>query len=164
MKKALIDNLPYVAMIALGAAIFRLGVGGAFWPTALAGGYVLYGVAGAFWIMLFVCPWCQFHGTSLCPCGYGAIAGRLRSKKDGGNFTRRFRRHIPVIVPLWFLPPVAGGIALCRGFSWPLLGLLAAFAVNSFVILPLVSKRYGCARCPQRETCPWMGRCGGPPD
>jgi hypothetical protein len=158
-RRALIDNLPYIAMILLGAVIFRLSVDSATWQGVLAEGYVAYGALGAFWIMVFVCPYCHFHGTTLCPCGYGWIAAKLRSKKESEDFAGRFKRHIPVIVPLWFLPPVAGGMALYGAFSWTLLILLAAFAVNSYVLLPLVSKRYGCASCPQKDTCPWMGGC-----
>jgi hypothetical protein len=33
-----------------------------------------------------------------------------------------------------------------------------AFALNSFIILPLISRKYGCAHCPQRDECPWMSR------
>ena len=157
--QAWLDNLPYMAMIVLGAAIFSISIDSTPWRWVSAAGYVVYGALGAVWIMLFVCPWCHFHDTNLCPCGYGRIAARLRSKKNGDDFARRFRRHIPVIVPLWFLPPIAGAIALCFSFSWLLLGLLVVFALNSYVILPLVSKHYGCARCPQKETCPWMGGC-----
>jgi hypothetical protein len=159
VRQALIDNLPYMAMIALGAAIFSLSVRSSPWQWALAAGYILYGVLGAVWIMLFVCPWCHFYDTDLCPCGYGRIAARLRAKREGDDFARRFRRHIPVIVPLWFLPPIAAAIALCFWFSWLLLGVLVVFALNSYVILPLVSKHYGCVNCPQKETCPWMGGC-----
>jgi hypothetical protein len=158
-RQAWIDNLPYMAMIALGAAIFWISLDSTWWRWVSASGYVAYGALGAVWIMLFVCPWCHFYDTDLCPCGYGRIAARLRAKQDGDDFARRFRRHIPAIVPLWFLPPIAGTIALCFLFSWLLLGLLAAFALNSYVVLPLVSKHYGCAKCPQKETCPWMGGC-----
>jgi len=158
-RQALIDNLPYAAMILLGAAIFAVSLGSPLWQWLSVAGYVAYGVLGALWIMLFVCPWCHFYDTRLCPCGYGRIAAKLRAKKDGEDFARQFKRHIPVIVPLWLLPPVAGGIAAYREFSWLLAVLLAAFVVNSYAILPLLSKRYGCAKCPQKDTCPWMGGC-----
>jgi len=158
-RQALIDNLPYMAMILLGAAILWGAVGSPFCRGFLAAGYVAYGALGALWIMAFVCPYCHFHGTDLCPCGYGSIAAKLRSKKECEDFPRRFKRHIPVIVPLWFLPPIVGGIAVCGEFSWILLGLMAVFVVNSYVILPLVSKHYGCRSCPQKDTCPWMGGC-----
>jgi hypothetical protein len=159
VRHALIDNLPYAAMILLGGAIIWGSVGSVFWQGLLAAGYVVYGALGALWIIVFVCPYCHFHGTNLCPCGYGLIAAKLRSKLDCEDFPRRFKRHIPVIVPLWFLPPIAGGIAVWRDFSWVLAGLIAVFAVNSYVILPLVSKHYGCRSCPQKDTCPWMGGC-----
>ena len=158
-RHALIDNLPYAAMIILGGTIIWGSGDSAFWQGLLAAGYVAYGALGALWIMVFVCPYCHFHGTDLCPCGYGPIAAKLRSKRDCEDFPRRFRRHIPVIVPLWFLPPIAGGIAVCGKFSWVLFGLIAAFVVNSYVILPLVSKQYGCRSCPQKDSCPWMGGC-----
>lgn len=154
-----IDNLPYLAMLLLGAAIFWVGIDTGTWRWLSGVLYVVYGVAGAFWIMLFVCPFCHFYDTRLCPCGYGQIAVKLRAKRDGDLFAKQFKKHIPVIVPLWFLPLIPGGIGLYRDFTWMLVILLAVFAVNSFVILPLISKKYGCAQCPQKETCPWMGTC-----
>ena len=156
----LIANLPYVAMVLLGSAIFLIGVNVGLWRWLGAGVYLAYGAAGALWVMLFICPYCGFHATRLCPCGYGRIAAALRSRKDGNRFARQFRKHIPVIVPLWFIPLIAGAVFLARGFSWALLILMLAFAVNSFVVLPLVSTRYCCARCSQNSTCPWMARRG----
>lgn len=155
----LIDNLPYLLMIVLGAAIFALGPGGAAWRWPLAAAYAVYGVLGALWIMLFVCPYCHFFATRLCPCGYGRIAPRLRRRQAGSEFARQFRRHIPVIVPLWFLPPIAAGIALIQHFTWLMTVLAVVFVVNGFVVLPLLSRMYGCKQCPQKETCPWMGGC-----
>lgn len=152
-----VDNLPYIAMILLGSAIFWVGFENIFWRWLWAVFYFAYGVAGALWIMVFVCPYCHFYDTRLCPCGYGIIASKLRAKKDGANFTQQFKKHIPAIVPLWIIPLVLGAIVLAGNFSWLLLGLLIAFVVNSYAILPLVSRRYGCASCPQKETCPWMG-------
>jgi hypothetical protein len=155
--QATIDNLPYMAMIVLGSAICYFGFQDIFWRCFLAGFYLVYGVTGALWIMIFVCPYCHFYDTRMCPCGYGTIAARLRAKKEGSDFPRQFKKHIPAIVPLWFIPLIAGAIALWGGFSWILLGLLIAFVVNSYAILPFVSKHYGCATCPQKDTCPWMG-------
>lgn len=152
-----IDNLPYLAMVLSGAAVFLLGGRGpAAWLAAAV--YLAYGAAGALWVILFICPHCDFYDTRLCPCGYGRIAAKLRSRKDGGDFARQFRRHIPVIVPLWIIPLIAGGAFLWVNFSWPLLALLVGFAVNSFLVLPLVSRRFGCQGCPQKAACPWMGR------
>lgn len=156
--QVLLDNLPYIIMCLLGSVIFWL-AGREMWRWLLGGLYLGYGAAGAIWIILFVCPYCHFYDTGLCPCGYGRIAARLRSKNNPDLFARRFRRHIPVIVPLWILPVAGGVVSLFGQFSWLLLGLLGAFLVNSYVILPLVSRRYGCASCPQKKNCPWMSRC-----
>jgi hypothetical protein len=152
--QATVDNLPYMAMIVLGSAIFWFGFENLFLRYFLAVFYLIYGVAGAFWIMVFVCPYCHFYDTRMCPCGYGTIAAKLRAKKEGSDFPRQFKKHIPAIVPLWFIPVIAGAIALWGDFSWLVLGLSVAFAVNSYLILPLVSKHYGCASCPQKDTCP----------
>lgn len=156
-----VNNLPYALMIVLGGGLIAsaLGIGTAGLAAAL--GYVAYGLFGALWIIVFLCPSCAYHGTRNCPCGYGTLSTYLRRKAETRCFATQFKRHIPVIVPLWFIPPVVGGAALARGFSWVLAVLLAAFALDAFLILPLFSKRHGCAECPQRDDCPWMGgSCG----
>jgi len=154
-------NLPYAAMIMLGAATIALGYHfsvGSIWG-ALA--YFAYGFGGALWIMAFVCPYCAHFGARTCPCGYGAVAARLVKKGDRECFPQKFKRHIPVIVPLWIIPPALGVAALVRSFNWLLLVLVCLFAVNAFIILPLVSKRDSCGGCPQREICPWTSStCG----
>ena len=154
-----IDNLPYILMTILGAAIFFMS-GGSLWRWITAGLYALYGIAGAFWIIIFVCPYCHYHDTRLCPCGYGKIAAKLRPKKSDTLFTEKYRRHIPVIVPLWIAPVIAGGISLILSFSLWMLALVIFFAVNSFIVLPLLSRKYGCAHCPQKDKCPWMRQKG----
>ncbi len=155
--RALIDNLPYALMILCGGTVFLIAPGGPTWRWSAAIVYAVYGVVGALWIMYFVCPYCHFYDTRLCPCGYGRIAAKLRPRQETGQFARQFRRHIPVIVPLWFLPLIAAGVGLVRDFTWLLLGLTIVFAVNSFLVLPLVSRKYGCKTCPQKDGCPWMG-------
>jgi len=151
-----LSNLPYLAMLALGFAIFLACFNTTPWRWLWAFLYVFYGFAGSLWIMLFLCPYCNFYDTRLCPCGYGRLAPKLRTRKDSLLFARQFRRHICAIVPLWFIPPVVGVVSLFKSFSLPLLVLLLVFAVNSFVILPLFSRKYGCAHCPQKQSCPWM--------
>lgn len=69
-------------------------------------------------------------------------------------------KKVVIIVPLWFIPPIAGGVMLWREFSWLVTALLVLFLIDSFLVLPLVSKRHCCAQCPQKETCPWMGSRG----
>ncbi len=152
----LMDNLPYIIMIVLGTAIFLTGIEATFWRWGAAGLYFLYGIVGAFWIIVFVCPYCHFFDTSSCPCGYGRIAARLRDKKDDRLFTKKFKRHIPVIFPLWLAPTITGGIGLKVDFSTSMLALVILFVIDAFVILPWVSKKYGCAHCPQKDMCPWM--------
>ncbi len=155
-----INNLPYVAMTLLGAAILITGFGNPVWGWICASAYVIYSVAGALWIIVFLCPFCERHGTMCCPCGYGRVAARLREKADVSRFREKFKRHIPVIVPLWFIPIIAGVVFALRTFSWSLVILLVVFALVAFVLLPLFSKRHSCAHCPQKESCPWMGSKG----
>lgn len=154
----LVNNLPYIAMTLLGAAIFIVGFGNPVWGWVAGCAYFIYGVAGALWIMIFVCPYCERYDTMCCPCGYSRIAARLRQIKDTSRFKEKFRKHIPVIVPLWFIPVLIGAALAVRSFSWSLLVLLIVFALEAFIVLPLVSTRHGCADCPQKDSCPWMGR------
>ena len=152
----LINNTAYIVMILLGAVILVTGYGGSAggWISAIA--YLAYGIAGAVWIMVFVCPYCRYFDTRSCPCGYGHIATKFRTRETVECFNEKFKKHIPVIVPLWFIPIVAGAVPLVRNFTLLLLDLLIIFVINAFIILPLVSTRHGCKECPQKETCPWM--------
>jgi hypothetical protein len=152
----LINNAAYIVMVLLGSAILIFSYGGSAggWVSVIA--YIAYGIVGSIWIMVFVCPYCRYFETRSCPCGYGHIAPMFRSKGTVECFNEKFKKHIPVIVPLWFIPIVAGIVPLIRNFSLPLLIMLIIFAVNAFIILPLVSTRHGCKECPQKATCPWM--------
>jgi len=152
----LINNTAYIVMILLGSVILVMSYGGSAggWISACA--YLAYGIAGSVWIIVFVCPYCRYWNTRSCPCGYGRIAARFRDKETVECFDEKFKKHIPVIVPLWFIPIVAGLVPLIRGFSLPLLVLLIIFAINAFIILPLVSTKHGCKECPQKDKCPWM--------
>ena len=151
-----VDNLPYIVMVLLGAVIFFMGFEASLWRWLTSGLFILYGIVGAFWIIVFVCPYCHYYDTRLCPCGYGRIAAKIRTKRDDSQFIKKFRKHIPVIFPLWLAPVAAGVTFLILSFSLWVLGLMVLFAVDSFVILPLLSTRYGCAHCPQKDECPWM--------
>ncbi len=157
-KEVLLSNVPYAAMVALGAAAIYLGGQAAPWAGVAAAGFVVYGVAGALWIMIFMCPYCAYYASRACPCGYGVIAARLVPKGECECFAAKFKRHIPVIVPLWLIPAAVGGVALYRHFAWPLAAVLLAFAVDAYVILPLLAKSHSCGDCPQRDGCPWMGK------
>jgi len=149
-------NTPYIAMVLLGGATMAYAYGSSAWALTGAAGYLAYGVAGAFWVMIFVCPYCAYHGTTACPCGYGALSARMVGKGDRDCFAAKFKRHIPAIVPLWMIPIACGGMALWHSFSWRLVGLVAVFVVESWIILPIVSRRYACTDCPQKDDCPWM--------
>ena len=155
--EVIIANVPYGGMVLLGAVIISYFFG--FSPLAIAGTalYLAYGIAGALWIMIFVCPYCAYYASTGCPCGYGTISARIVKKGDRNCFPEKFKKHIPVIVPLWVIPVVCGGIALWRSFSWWGVGLIGAFIVEAWVILPIVSKGHCCTECPQKDDCPWMG-------
>ena len=154
----LASNLPYIAMTVLGSVVLIVGLSGSVWRWAAGIVYFLYGVLGAFWIMFFVCSYCRYWGTRSCPCGYGRVAAKIRARKPGDRFAEKFRKHIPVIVPLWFVPVLVGAAVLLRSFSWVFLILSITFAVDAFLILPLFSKGHACKDCPQKDTCPWMRR------
>jgi len=158
LTEELLSNCPYTAMIALGALILFASFTVPFWEWMATSAYLIYGVAGTLWIILFICPYCSYWGTRSCPCGYGRIASKLREKKTDGCFTDKFKKHIPVIVPLWFIPILVGVPFVIRSFSWLLLILLVFFAIDAFVVLPLFSTKHGCKECPQKDSCPWMSR------
>ena len=115
-----------------------------------------YGVFGVLWIMLLICPYCRLFGTAHCPGGYGAVASKLRAAGDFSLFAEKFRRHTPVLYLLWVLPPVVAGVALWRRFDPLVAALVAAFALDAFVLLPVLSKKLSCSTCPQRDVCPRM--------
>jgi hypothetical protein len=156
--ETLVANLPYMAMVVLGTGTIAVSLGATPWALGGAVGYFTYGVAGAFWIMIFMCPSCAYYGTRECPCGYGMISSRLVRQREQACFSKKFKIHIPVIVPIWLIPAACGGYALYRSFSWPLLVLLFSFIIDSYIILPLVAKSHSCAECPQKEDCPWMAK------
>jgi len=151
-----IDNLPYVLMIVIGAAINLIGFKMSIWGMIAAGAFIFYGIIGAFWIILFVCPFCQYYNTRSCPCGYGKLAARFRKKSSKEKFTEKFKKHIPVIIPLWIIPVLEGIILLSIDFNHLLLILIIVFIINSYIFLPLLARIYGCAHCPQNNDCPWM--------
>lgn len=152
----LINNLPYILMAVIGGIIILSGYKISFQGWLLAGSYILYSIIGAFWIIIFICPYCHYYNTRACPCGYGKISGKLRQKGDENLFRKKFNMHISVIVPLWIIPLIAGIIFLINNYSLFMLALIIIFSVNSFIILPLLSRKHGCADCPQKKNCPWM--------
>jgi len=152
----LADNVPYLLMGLCGSALLLAGFGPTLSGWLAAGSYFAYCMAGAVWIMIFVCPYCQYHGTRSCPCGYGQISAKLAPKHEENRFAAQFRKHIPVIVPLWAIPLIAGIVFYMQHRSQVVLVLLIVFVLDAFVLLPLVSRLYGCGHCPQKTDCPWM--------
>ncbi len=107
--ETILANVPYIFMVVIGAWTIAYADGFSAQVLAGAGGYFAYGILGAVWIMIFVCPYCAYYATHSCPCGYGMISARIIKKGDYNCFSVKFKRHIPVIVPLWLIPVVCGG-------------------------------------------------------
>ncbi len=152
----LTDNIPYIAMAFIGSTILLLAINHTIYARLAAITYPLYAIIGSLWIIIFVCPFCQYHGTKSCPCGYGQISALLRHANPEKPFAEKFKKHIPLIIPLWFIPPIVAVIALIINFQLTILFLTIIFLINSFIILPQLSKKYGCAHCPQKQDCHWM--------
>jgi hypothetical protein len=158
LKSQLMDNIPYSLMIVFGVLIFLFGLGFTATAFVAAGLYVLYGFLGIFLMLIFVCSHCANFGSNACVSGYGKFAARLVKRKDRDGFTRAFKSYIPFIVPIWAIPALAGIAFLILSFSALMLALVVLFMVISYAILPMLSTKYACARCPQRDKCPWMGK------
>ncbi len=155
-SETILANIPYAVMVLIGTMIIAYAYGLTTLAFTAAIGYLIYGAIGALWIIIFVCPFCAFYATKGCPCGYGMISVKIVKKSSRNCFPEKFSRHIPVIVPLWLIPVVCGGIALWISFSWRLAGLVSVFIIESWIILPIVSVKHGCVDCPQKDSCPWM--------
>jgi hypothetical protein len=151
-----IDNLPYILMLILGAVIHVIAIRPLYLGWSAAVLYIILALVGALWIILFVCPYCNFFDTRLCPCGYGQISSKLRRKGEEINFTAKFKKNIPFIVPVWIIPLIVAIISLLSNFKTSLVIVSLAFFVNSFIILPASAKIYGCGHCAQKNECPWM--------
>ena len=154
----LIDNLPYMIMTTLGAVILLITLGYGLWGWLAAILFILYGIIGTVWFIIFICPYCHFYDTRACPCGYGQIAAKVKAKASIEQFNEKFKKHIPIIFPLWILPVLVGVISLIYNFSSLVLILIILFIIDAYILLPLVSRIYGCAHCPQKDDCPWMIR------
>ncbi|OGF52077.1 MAG: hypothetical protein A2044_07080 [Candidatus Firestonebacteria bacterium GWA2_43_8] len=146
-----IDNIPYIVMVLLGAVIIYI-----VQNALLASLFVVYGIVGTLWFIVFICPFCHYYGSKACPCGYGTLSAKVMKKKDDSKFNKVFKRNVIAIVPLWFLPIAAGVYGMVKSFSVSMLILVVIFIVDSCVILPWVSRKYGCVNCPNKEECFWM--------
>lgn len=85
-SSSLLDNLPFAAMLLMGAAILKLSIGASPAGWLVAVGYVVVGLLGVLGIMVLLCPFCPSYGKRSCPCGYGVIAARLRKAARPEDF------------------------------------------------------------------------------
>ncbi len=156
ITKRLIHNIPYAATILLGAVVIYFSIEDSFLKLLLSGAFILYGILSTLWFMMFLCVHCQSYGSQKCRSGFGLLASKLRARGDPTLFRKKFKIHIAVVVPSWFVPLIIGLISLYDEFTFTKMFLLSLFMINSFVILPLASRNKGCSDCPQRSDCPWM--------
>lgn len=147
----LADNSPYIATVVLGAWVLLP----LHWAAALA--EVVAGVLGPLWIIIKVCPNCHLYGSSACQSGYGLLSSRLAAKGDTEQFGTNFNVHIIATGPMWFLP-VAGAVWLLLTGGEVLWLVLIAFLLVTFMAMPLKARYYTCARCANRDNCPWGSR------
>jgi hypothetical protein len=152
----LVENIPYAAMVLIGSAIFLLGFGFTFAGWLSAALYATYGVIGTLWIIVFVCPYCPNFGSA-CFSGHGEISAMFMQKKDQHKFASEFKKNIPVIIPIYAIPMLAGIAFFGLSLSYLVLLCAIVFAVNSYALAPLVSKKFACSKCSVKDECPWMG-------
>ncbi len=142
------ENALQIVMYILGAVITWM----IAWPLAVL--YVAYSLLSNVLYMAWVCPYCGHYALGTCPAGFHILSARRFKPKPGTTFSREFRRNLYIMVPGWFVPPLAGLYLLLSGFSWTVLLLLVAFCVVGFWLLPESSKKHceGCETvdCPRR--------------
>lgn len=106
-----IENFPYVLMMLFGVVILLVGLQFSLIAWLSAGLYTICGIAGAFWIIVFVCPYCHNFGVS-CPSGHGQLSAKFMTKKDETLFSKKIRKNMPGFVLPFIVPVVAGAIFL----------------------------------------------------
>ena len=152
------NNASYVLMVFGGAFIIgeALDWTSSGWFSASI--YAFYGIVSTLVVAGFVCPHCGFYGTRACSSGYGLLSALIRKRADRSRFPRQFKTFIPMIAPLWFLPPVLAGLDLYYRFDARLLAFVIIFSINSFILLPLLANKENCDHCAQKRNCPWKSR------
>ena len=154
--RKLVHNLPYILTIALGGWLTLHSVGYGTWGFIFLSSYLFYSVVATLCFIYFLCGYCGSFGPGRCPSGFGFIASKLRRRGRGGSFGKRFRMHMPVVIPIWVIPVVIALYCLLMDFSVPVILILTVFVFNSFLVLPILSRKKGCSGCSQRNDCPWM--------
>jgi hypothetical protein len=145
-----LDNVPTAIMFLLGTML----VGIVWWPLAVF--MLIYNLLSIVMFWAFICRYCQHFGTRACPCGYGVIAARHFSRKEGSSFRKVFRKNIAIMYPCWFIPLGTGIYLLYARFSSEILMIFVAFVMVAFAIIPAISRFVGCKGCGLKEQCPWM--------
>ncbi len=145
-----LHNLPTFSTYILGAIIML------FLGWALFIIYILYTIFSTLWFMKFICAYCPHYDSPKCPSGYSEFASKLFKKGESRKFNSMFKKHIGVVFPSWILPVLAGIYMLFFEFSITILVLFIAFIIMGFIMLPFITKRYGCEECDLKESCPRM--------
>lgn len=149
----IIDNIPTVTLWILTTILllqFNLIFTVLFWI------YVPFSVL---WFWRFICTYCTHFGTACCPCGYATGAAKLFLFRDETKFRKAFNSNIAIVFPYWLVPLIAGGYLLYTSYpdiSYFILAIYILALIDGFVIVPLVSKKVGCKKCPTRDECPWF--------
>jgi hypothetical protein len=145
----LMHDGPVVIMYALGAWLFGL-IG---WIWSLA--YLMTVVVCNLCFVMRVCTHCSYYRRADAPSLYCALASRVAEKGDPELFASRFRSTTGVLALNWVLPIMGGAVALLQGSERAYcLTLLMAFGLIAFYLVPTAS-RPSCARCPNKEACPY---------
>jgi len=146
----ILENLPLWITYVIGAIIFFL----IWWPLAVI--FLEICILSIILHMGLICPHCYHYGTNTCPSGYGMVSTKWFSPGRKQEFSVVFKRWIWVVFPGWILPPLGAGYLLVQDWkSIPVWVLLIAFCIVGFLILPIVSKQYGCKKCRNKSNCPW---------
>ena len=145
-----LDNVPTAVMFMLGVALLWL----VWWPLAVV--FLVYCCLSIVLFLGLICPYCHHFDTKACPCGYGAIAPRLFERRGGADFRVVFRQRIGIMFPAWIVPFCVGVYLLWLDPSQYVLGLILAFCLVGFVLIPAISRFVGCKGCEVRDECPWM--------
>ena len=146
------ENSLQILMYILGTVIAGLVT---WWLAAV---YLVYSLLSNVLYMAWVCPYCGHYALGTCPAGFHILSARRFKPKPGRTFRSEFQRNLYIMVPGWFVPPIAALYLLVSGFSWSVLALVIVFCVVAFWLLPETSKKHceGCETvdCPRRPMLP----------
>jgi hypothetical protein len=153
-KRIFFHNLPEYVMYLLGFIIVYF-IGIIYLII-----FIIYCIFSTLWFMKFICTNCPHYDRLICPSGYAKVVSRLFKRGDFTKFQSQFKKHIAVVFPMWIVPAFVGVYLLIDEFTMWMLVLLILFIIDGFIILPIVTRRYGCNECELKDQCPWMGGFG----